>query len=94
MSHDLAPTRKRRVASAVVSALRRRRNMSASPPKNRRAELLRQISALIAEAKELHLTDTAFLLKVAHLDLQTKINNISVSELQAFTEHIRSHIED
>jgi len=94
MSHDLAPIRKRRNASTFVSPLRRRCNMIESPPKKGRAELLRKIVALIVEAKELHLTDTAFLLNVVHLDLQTKINNISASELQAFTEHIRSRIED
>ena len=94
MSHDIAHTRKRRIAGTLVSPLRRRCTMIESPPKNRRTELLRKIAAMIVEAKDLHLTDTAFLLNVVHLDLQTKINNISASELQAFTEHIRSRIED
>ena len=72
MSHEIAPVRKRRVAATFVSALRRRRNMSKGPPMSRRAELLREIAALVAEAKDLHLADTAFLLGVAHLELQTK----------------------
>ena len=94
MSHELSPIRNRRFASRPVGAQRRHRNMSDVPSKNRRAELLCAIEAVVEEAKALHLIDTAFLLSVAHLDLQTKLNGISDSELQAFTEHIRSQVED
>ena len=44
-------------------------------------------------AKGLDMTETAFLLKMAHLDLQTKIYQIDDSELQSFIGVIRSSLE-
>jgi hypothetical protein len=58
-----------------------------------RLSLLKKIAELIAEAKGVGLSDTAFLLKMAHLDLQTKIYRIDDSELQTFIGVIRSSLE-
>jgi hypothetical protein len=58
-----------------------------------RHSLLKKIAELIAEAKGLGLADTAFLLKMAHLDLQTKIYRIGDAELQTFVGAIRSSLD-
>ena len=56
--------------------------------------LLKKIAEVVAEAKSLNLADTAFLLKMAHLDLQTKIYRIDDSELQTFIGVIRSSLDE
>jgi hypothetical protein len=58
-----------------------------------RFSLLKKIADLIAEAKTLNIPETAFMLKMAHLDLQTKIFDIDDAELQTFIGVVRSSIE-
>jgi hypothetical protein len=58
-----------------------------------RHSLLKKIAELVAEAKALGLAETAFLLKMAHLDLQTKIYRIDDAELQTFVGAIRSSLD-
>lgn len=61
---------------------------------SRRAELLREIAVAAARAKELNLHETAFLLGVAHLGLQTKLAKISSNELEAFAAQARYQFDD
>jgi hypothetical protein len=65
----------------------------ASVADDERHALLQKIAELIAEAKTLNMPETAFLLKMAHLDLQTKIYRIDDAELQTFIGVVRSSIE-
>ena len=65
----------------------------ASVADDERHALLQKIAELVAVAKGLDMTETAFLLKMAHLDLQTKIYQIDDSELQSFIGVIRSSLE-
>ena len=58
-----------------------------------RFSLLQKIAELVAEAKGLNMPETAFMLKMAHLDLQTKIFEIDDVELQTFIGAVRSSIE-
>jgi hypothetical protein len=55
--------------------------------------LLDEIERLITRANQLKLKDSAFLLNVAHLDLQTKIHEISDDELQAIAEFVGSRLQ-
>ena len=55
--------------------------------------LLQRISDLIAEARRLGIDETAFILKMAHLDLQTKIFDIDDNELTSFIGAIRARLE-
>ena len=64
----------------------------ASVADDTRHSLLQKIAELIAEAKGLNMPETAFLLKMAHLDLQTKIYRIDDAELQTFIGAIRSSV--
>ena len=65
----------------------------ASVADDERHALLQKIAELIAEANTLNMPETAFLLKMAHLDLQTKIYRIDDAELQTFIGVVRSSIE-
>ena len=58
-----------------------------------RLALLEQIAQLIAKAKSLNLTESAFLLGMTHLELQTKIYNINEDEMQSFMNVVRSSME-
>ena len=66
---------------------------AASVADDKRHSLLQKIAELVAVAKGLDMAETAFLLKMAHLDLQTKIYRIDDSELQSFIGVIRSSLE-
>jgi hypothetical protein len=66
---------------------------AASVAADKRHSLLQKIAELVAVAKGLDMAETAFLLKMAHLDLQTKIYQIDDSELQSFIGVIRSSLE-
>lgn len=55
--------------------------------------LLGEIERLITRAKQLKLKDSAFLLNVAHLDLQTKIHEISDDELEALAGLVGSQLQ-
>jgi hypothetical protein len=58
-----------------------------------RVALLAKIAELIEKAKSLGLTETAFLLNMAHLDLQTRIHGIEDDEMHAFIGAVRASIE-
>lgn len=62
-------------------------------PEDARVVLLNSIAELIEKAKGLGLKDSAFLLNMAHLDLQTKIHRIDDDELSAFTAAARASLE-
>ncbi len=61
--------------------------------KDERLVMLERIAELIVQAKKLKQADLAFLLNMAHLDLQTNIHGINDDELQAFATAIWSSIE-
>ena len=63
------------------------------PLKNERTVLLQEIAELILKARSLNLSDTAYLLNIAHLELKARVHGISSNELQAFTDHVRAQTE-
>lgn len=66
---------------------------ASGPGSDERLVLLEQIAQLIAKAKSLHLPESAFLLGMTHLDLQTKIYNINEDEMQSLMNVVRSSME-
>ena len=71
-----------------------RLNAKAKVADDARLLLLKEITELIVKAKRLNLTDTVFLLKIAELDLQTSIHNITDGELHAFLNAVHGPDED
>ena len=59
-------------------------------PHDERLMLLQEIADLVAKAESLNLPDSAYLLRVAKLDLQTKIHDIDDEELATFLNAARS----
>jgi hypothetical protein len=56
-----------------------------------RLALLSEIERLAKQAKQLNLADSAFILNVAHLDLKSRIHDVSDEELHAISQIIPPH---
>jgi hypothetical protein len=52
--------------------------------------LLSEIKGLLEQAGNADLSSTALILRIARLDLLTRINNIDESELKAFSESLEA----
>jgi hypothetical protein len=58
-----------------------------------KAELVAVVDYLIARAKVLGLVETAFILKMARLDMVARLNDITARELKAFGAALAKRLE-
>jgi len=63
------------------------------PPPDARLALLEDIGRLAAQAQQLNLKHSAFILNLAHLDLKSRIHDVSDEELLAISQLIPSQFE-
>ena len=77
----------------ALAVAKRAPRIGPSPQPDARLALLKDIERLAAQAKEMNLKDAAFILDVAHLDLKSRIHNVSNEELHALSQLIPTQSE-